>query len=338
MKIDTLMAPAPPNVLREQAAQLEAQGFDCIWTFEAMSDPFIPLAHAAAATSKIEIGTNIAVAFARSPFSMAQIAWDLQRDSGGRFHLGLGTQVRAHVERRFSADFDHPAARIVDYIKCLRAIWDCFQNGSKPSYDGRFYKFKLMNPFFNPGPLDHPSIPVYLAGVNARMCRAAGEAADGFHVHPMHSPGYVRDIIKPSIAEGAKLVGRDPSSVALYAPVFTITGDTQAQFDEMERTVRGQISFYGSTPSYSAVLEYHGYPDLGRQLNTLMREGKVKEMAAAIPDALLEHLAVIGKPSEIGNIMRARSEGLLDRVSLYSSMGSDGHFSKWSELISAIHT
>ena len=337
MKIDTLMAPAAPNVLREQAAQLEAQGFDCIWTFEAMSDPFIPLAHAAAATSKIEIGTNIAVAFARSPFSMAQIAWDLQRDSGGRFHLGLGTQVRAHVERRFSADFDHPAARIVDYIKCLRAIWDCFQHGSKPSYDGRFYKFKLMNPFFNPGPLDHPSIPVYLAGVNARMCRAAGEAADGFHVHPMHSPGYVRDIIKPSIAEGAKLVGRDPSSVALYAPVFTITGDTQAQFDEMELTVRGQISFYGSTPSYSAVLEYHGYPDLGRQLNTLMREGKVKEMAAAIPDALIEHLAVIGKPSEIGNIMRARSEGLLDRVSLYSSMGSDGHFSKWSELISAIH-
>ena len=338
MKIDTLMAPAAPNVLREQAAQLEAQGFDCIWTFEAMSDPFIPLAHAAAATSKIEIGTNIAVAFARSPFSMAQIAWDLQRDSEGRFHLGLGTQVRAHVERRFSADFDHPAARIVDYIKCLRAIWDCFQNGSKPSYDGRFYKFKLMNPFFNPGPLDHPLIPVYLAGVNARMCRAAGEAADGFHVHPMHSPGYVRDIIKPSIAEGAKLVGRDPSSVALYAPVFTITGDTQAQFDEMERTVRGQISFYGSTPSYSAVLEYHGYPDLGRQLNTLMREGKVKEMAAAIPDALLEHLAVIGKPSEIGTIMRERSEGLLDRVSLYSSMGSDGHFSKWSELISAIHT
>jgi probable F420-dependent oxidoreductase len=337
MKIDTLMAPAAPTVLREQAAQLEAKGFDCIWTFEAMSDPFLPLAHAADATSKIEIGTNIAVAFARSPFSMAQISWDLQRDSGGRFHLGLGTQVRAHVERRFSADFDHPAARIVDYIKCLRAIWDCFQNGTKPSYDGRFYKFKLMNPFFNPGPLEDPSIPVYLAGVNARMCCAAGEVADGFHVHPMHSPGYVRDVIKPSIAEGARSAGRDPTNVALYAPVFTITGDTQAQFDEMERTVRGQISFYGSTPSYSAVLEYHGYPDLGRELNTLMREGKVKEMAAAIPDALLEHLSVIGKPSEIGSMMRSRSEGLLDRVSLYSSMGSDGHFSKWSELISAIH-
>jgi probable F420-dependent oxidoreductase len=337
MKIDTLMAPAAPTVLGKQAAQLEAQGFDCIWTFEAMSDPFLPLAHAAAATSKIEIGTNIAVAFARSPFSMAQISWDLQRDSRGRLHLGLGTQVRAHVERRFSAEFDHPAARIVDYIKCLRAIWDCFQNDNKPSYDGRFYKFKLMNPFFNPGPLEYPSIPVYLAGVNARMCRAAGEVADGFHVHPMHSPGYVRDIIKPSIAEGAKLAGRDPSNVALYAPVFTITGDTQAQFDEMERTVRGQISFYGSTPSYSAVLEYHGYPDLGHRLNTLMREGKVKEMAAAIPDALLEQISVIGEPSEIGTIIRTRSEGLLDRVSLYSSMGSDGHFSKWSELISAIH-
>ena len=337
MKIDTLMAPALPAVLSTQAAQLEAKGFDCIWTFEAMSDPFLPLAHAAAATSKIGIGTNIAVAFARSPFSMAQIAWDLQRDSGGRFHLGLGTQVRAHVERRFSAAFDHPAARIVDYIKCLRAIWDCFQNDSRPSYDGRFYQFKLINPFFNPGSLDNPSIPIYLAGVNSRMCRAAGEVADGFHVHPMHSPGYVRDVIKPSIAEGAQSVGRDPADVSLYAPVFTITGDTQQQFDEMERMVRGQISFYGSTPSYSAVLEYHGFPELGRELNALMKQGKIEEMAAAIPDTLLEHLAVIGKPSEIGTLIRTRSEGLLDRVSLYSSMGSDGHFSKWSELISVMH-
>lgn len=338
MKVDTLMAPAAPAIIAEQAAQLEAKGFDCIWTFEASSDPFIPLAHAAAATSRIEIGTNIAVAFARSPFSMAQIAWDLQRDSGGRFHLGLGTQVRAHVERRFSAEFEHPAARITDYICCLREIWDCFQNGSRPNYDGRFYKFKLMNPFFDPGPIDNPLIPVYLAGVNARMCRAAGEVADGFHVHPMHSTGYVRDVIKPSIAAGAKLANRNANEIALYAPVFTVTGDTQERFDEMERVVRGQISFYGSTPSYSAVLEYHGYPDLGRKLNALMRDGKTEEMAMAIPDALLEQLAVIGKPNEIGTIIRERYDGLLDRVSLYSSMGSVGDFSKWSELITVIHS
>ncbi len=338
MKIDTLMAPAAPAIIAEQAAQLETKGFDCIWTFEARSDPFIPLAHAAAATSRIEIGTNIAVAFARSPFSMAQIAWDLQRDSGGRFHLGLGTQVRAHVERRFSAEFEHPAARITDYICCLREIWDCFQNGSRPNYDGRFYKFKLMNPFFDPGPIDNPLIPVYLAGVNARMCRAAGEVADGFHVHPMHSTGYVRDVIKPSIAAGAKLANRNANEIALYAPVFTVTGETQDRFDEMERVVRGQISFYGSTPSYSAVLEYHGYPDLGRKLNALMRDGKTEEMAMAIPDALLEQLAVIGKPNEVGTIIRERYDGLLDRVSLYSSMGSVGDFSKWSELITAIHS
>ncbi|MEE2984235.1 MAG: LLM class flavin-dependent oxidoreductase [Pseudomonadota bacterium] len=199
MKIDSLMPPAAPIKIVEQARAFEAQGFDCVWTFEAMSDAFLPLAHAAAATERLEIGTNIAVAFARSPFSMAQIAWDLQRDSGGRFRLGLGTQVRPHIERRFSMPFDHPAARVTDYVRCVRAIWDTFQNGSKPAYEGPFYRFKLMNPFFQPGSVEHPDIPVYLAGVNPRMCRAAGEVADGFHVHPMHSAPYLSYVVYPAL-------------------------------------------------------------------------------------------------------------------------------------------
>jgi len=337
MKIDTQMAAAAPAEVAARAREFEQRGFDCAWSVEAASDPFLPLAHAAAATDRLQIGTNIAVAFARSPFSMAQIAWDLQRDSAGRFHLGLGTQVRAHIERRFSTTFDHPAARVSDYIRCVRAIWDAFQNGTRPQYEGPYYQFKLINPFFNPGPIDHPHIPIYLAGVNPRMCRAAGEVADGFHVHPMNSVGYLRDVVCPALAEGARAGGRDPAGLELYAPVFVITGETQAETDKMEQAVRAQTAFYGSTPSYAGVLEYHGYPELGRKLNGLMREGKIKEMAAAIPDDLLDHIAIIGDPSSVGQRLRERYDGLLDRVSLYMSTGAEVEFQRWDELISTIH-
>ncbi len=337
MKIDTLMAAAAPGEVATRAQEFERLGFDCVWSFEATNDAFLPLAYAAAATTDLGIGTNIAVAFARSPFSMAQIAWDMQRDSGGRFRLGLGTQVRAHIERRFSMPFDHPAARITDYIRCVRAIWDTFQNGTRPQYEGPFYRFSVINPFFNGGPIDNPDIPIYLAGVNPRMCRAAGEVADGFHVHPMHSAGYLRDVVKPALAEGAAAGGRTLDDLELYSPVFVITGESQSEIDAMEQIVRGQASFYGSTPSYAAVLEYHGYAELPRKLNGLMREGKTKEMAAAIPEAFLDHIAIIDKPGAIGQRLRERYDGILDRVSLYMTMGGDGQFSRWDELITAIH-
>ena len=337
MKIDSLMPAAMPDTTAARAREMEALGFDCAWTFEATNDAFFPLAYAAAATTRLEIGTNIAVAFARTPFSTAQIAWDLQRYSKGRFRLGLGTQVRAHVERRFSAAFEHPAARVSDYIRCVRAIWDTFQNQTRPNYQGQFYQFKLINPFFDPGPVDHPKIPIYLAGVNPRMCRAAGEVADGFHVHPMHSAGYLRDVVRPALDEGARTRGLTVADMELYSPVFVITGDTESERSAMTAMVRKQVSFYGSTPSYSAVLEYHGYHDLGKQLGGLMREGKMDEMVRLVPDALLEEVAVIGKPDEIGTLMRHRYNGLLDRVSLYMTMVTEGSFTRWPELISAIH-
>lgn len=337
MKIDTLMSAGAPATVSAHAREFEARGFDCVWTFEAVSDAFLPLAHAAAATTRLEIGTNIAVAFARSPFSMAQIAWDLQRDSNGRFRLGLGTQVRAHIERRFSMPFDHPAARVTDYIRCVRAVWDTFQNDARPAYEGPFYRFKVINPFFNPGPIEHPNIPIYLAGVNPRMCQAAGEVADGFHVHPMHSAGYLRDVVRPALDEGARKSGRTVADLELYSPVFVIAGETQAEMDAMEQVVRRQAAFYGSTPSYAAVLEYHGHGDLGRTLNGLMREGRMDDMAAAIPEDLLEHIAIIDKPAAIGRRLRERYDGVLDRVSLYMTMGGDGRFDRWDELVAAVH-
>ena len=197
MKIDVGLRGADLRTLGSEAAAYERLGVDGLWSYETAHDPFLPLFAAALATERPSLGTAIAVAFARTPFAMAQTAWDLQRVSGGRLLLGLGTQVRAHVERRFSAAFEHPAARIVDYIRCLRAIWDTFQNGARPAYEGRFYRFTLISDFFNPGPIEHPEIPISLAGVGERMARAAGEVADGFHVHPLHSPGYVRDVVRP---------------------------------------------------------------------------------------------------------------------------------------------
>ncbi|MEE2984344.1 MAG: LLM class flavin-dependent oxidoreductase, partial [Pseudomonadota bacterium] len=172
---------------------------------------------------------------------------------------------------------------------------------------------------------------------NPRMCRAAGEVADGFHVHPMHSAPYLTDVVKPALNEGAKISGREVDDLELYSPVFVITGETQEETDAMERTVRQQLAFYGSTPSYAAVLEYHGLGELSKKLNKLMREGDTEAMSAAVPESLVEHVAIIAKPGDVGARIRERYEGILDRVSLYMAMGGDGAFNRWNELIEAIH-
>ena len=338
MKIDTLMDALRPEMIADKARLLEDTGYDCVWTFEAAHDPYIPLAYTAAATTRLQIGTNIAVAFARTPFSTAQTAWDLQNFSDGRFHLGLGTQVRAHVERRFSAQFEHPAARITDFVRCVRAIWDTFQNDTRPEYEGPFYHFKLMNPFFTPGPIKHPHIPIYLAGVNPRMCRAAGEVADGFHVHPMHSAGFLKEVVKPALNEGARSRGKTVEDMELYAPVLVITGDNQAETDAMAQAVRRQIAFYASTPNYRSLLEFHGYGDLGKRLSALMREGDMDAMPALIPDALIEEIATIAPPGELGARLRERYEGVIDRLALYQSMAGQEDPGRWRALVADLHS
>lgn len=335
MKLDTMLRDLPYSAIAQEAQRYERLGFDAVWTFEAAHDPFIPLALTAMATTRLHIGTNIAVAFGRSPFAMAQAAWDLQKESGGRLHLGLGTQVRAHVERRFSTAFDHPAARVTDYIRCLRAIWDTFQHDTRPHYEGPFYRFTLINPFFNPGPIAHPQIPVYLAGVNPRMCRAAGEVADGFHIHPMHSVRYVQDVIIPALHEGARLSGRAGSDLALYAPVFAVSGPTQADMEAAAQEVRRQIAFYASTPSYRVLLEYHGYGGLGRELSARMRRGDVAAMWRLVPDALLEEIAVVATPAELPRKLRQRYAGVLDRVALYFPLPAGAPETEWKQFVDA---
>ena len=335
MKLDTQLGHRGLGSVAEEAQAYERMGFDSAWTFEAGHDPYMPVGLAGVVTTKLELGTNIAVAFARSPMSTAQVAWDVQHLCKGRFHLGLGTQVRAHIERRYSMPYDHPVARLIDYTRCLHAIWDTFQTGAKPNHEGEFYKFKLMNPMFNPGPIDHPKIPVWFAGVNPLMCKAAGEIADGFHVHPMHSIAYLKQIVIPAIDEGAKKRGKKASDLQIYSPVFTVSGETQDDMDKSLAEVRRQISFYGSTPAYRIVLDETGHGGIAKELSALARSGEWAAMPKLIPDALLEQIAVIAKPKDLAAAIRRRYDGVLDRVSLYFPIRASDGEETWKSFVSA---
>ena len=320
-----------------EAARLERLGIDALWSVETRHDPFFPLLEAALATERLKVGTNIAVAFARTPFSMAHTAWDLQAASRGRLLLGLGTQVRPHVERRFSAEFDHPAARAVDYIDCLRAVWNTFRTGAPPAHEGRFYRFTLINDFFNPGPIEHPDVPVYLAGVNPRMAAAAGEAADGFSVHPMHSPEYLREVIRPAVAEGARKRGRPVQDFTLVTGCFAVRGATESERRCSERAVRRQVAFYASTPGYRAFLEFHGEIDAAKRLSALMREGRLDEMPDLVSDALLSAVAISEADGDLGRSLRERyAGGLVQRVALYDGVPPEADEQQWRTLVQSV--
>ena len=333
MKIDAMLGSMYPHHAARLAERMEKIGFDAVWSFEAGHDPFLPLAVASMCTKRIHLGTNIAVAFGRSPFATAQAAWDLQRSSNGRFHLGLGTQVKAHVERRYDMPFEHPAARLTDYIRCLRAIFDNFQNGTKPNYEGQFYKFILTNTAFIPGPIDHPHIPIYVAGVNPRMCRVAGEVADGFHIHPMHSIDYLRNIVFPAISEGATMAGKSIKDIDLHASVFAVLGETVSERNASAAQIRAQIAFYASTPSYRVLLRHHGFEDLGKKLSSMARSGHIEEMAASVPDALMAEVSISSDFGSLGTKLRDRYEGIVQRIATYYPIPEDDPIGKWAAMI-----
>ncbi|MBK7977751.1 MAG: TIGR03617 family F420-dependent LLM class oxidoreductase [Deltaproteobacteria bacterium] len=338
MKIDAGIETNALTAIPDVAREAEALGFDGLWTSEAAHNPYLPLAVAAVHSRRLELGTAIAVAFPRSPMVTAQVAWDLQAASGGRFILGLGTQVKGHNERRFSVPWESPGPKLREMILSIRAIWDTFQNGTPLDYQGRFYRFSLMTPFFSGGPIEHPRIPIYIAGVNEYMCRLAGELCDGFHVHPFHTTRYVREFVRPLVAEGAAKTGRDPSRVALSSSVFVIAGDTEAEREPMRALVRSQLSFYASTRTYAKILETHGWQEIGDRLSELSRTGGWGDMPGLISDEMLEHCAVTGTWDEIPELIRERYAGVLDRVSLYWPFvpGRDPN-ERWRRLVDVIH-
>ncbi|GAB4571149.1 MAG: LLM class F420-dependent oxidoreductase [Anaerolineae bacterium] len=317
MKFDVTIQPARLNDVPELARAVEEFGFDGLWTTETQHDPFLPLALAAQATRRVRLGTAIAVAFPRSPMVTAYTAWDLAAQSGGRFVLGLGTQVKAHIQRRFGVPWGKPGARLREYIQALRAIWHAWQTGEQLAFRGEFYEHTLMTPFFNPGPISHPEIPIYIAGVNTGLCQLAGELCDGLHVHPFHTIAYLREQIVPAVERGAAKAGRSRRDVELHCAIFVVTGRDETEMQQAANEVKQQLAFYASTYSYRAVLAQHGWEELGDRLSLLARQGRWAEMAAHISDDMLEAFAVVAPPEELAERVRERYEGLLDRVGYY---------------------
>jgi probable F420-dependent oxidoreductase len=292
------------------ARRIEALGYSSALAPETNRDPFLPLALAAEHTTRLGLGTSVAIAFPRAPMVIAQVAWDLQRFSGGRFALGIGSQVRKHNEERFSVKWTAPVARMREYILTLRAIWDSWQHGSKPAWVGAHYRYTYTTPFFNPGPIEHPRIPVAISAVNPAMCRLAGEVCDGVRLHNFCTRRYLDDVILPNIARGAAKAGRTPDQIELAGGGFIATGADDQAVQKQFESIRRQVSFYGSTPSYLGVLEAHGWGDLGARLNKLSREGKWQEMATAVPDEVVHAFAAVGRYDEIVARIRERFHGM----------------------------
>ncbi len=335
MKVDYYFPPQPPAAAAAAANRAASLGYDGFFSAETQHDPFLPLGFASQARPDLDLGTAIAVAFPRSPMITAQTAWDLAEMSAGRFILGLGTQVRAHITRRFSGEWDAPAARLREYVLALRAIWDTFQNGSRLSFSGDHYSFSLMTPFFNPGPIANPQIPVAIAGVGPHLSRVAGEVCDGFHVHPFHTVRYLDEVVIPNIAAGAAKAGRPVEDVGLISTVFVVTGRDEEEMAMMATAAKQQISFYASTPSYRPVLDAHGW-DFGERLNLLSRRGEWTAMADVISDEVLAEVAVIAPPERLGQAIRDRYRGRLHRVGFYALAGSlDLPDDEWAQIIAS---
>ena len=318
MFLDAAITPPGLGSAGEIAAGAERVGLHGIWTLETAHDPFLPLVPAALATKRISLGTAIAVAFPRSPTVTAYTAWDLARASEGRFILGLGTQVKAHIERRFSSTWDAPAERLRDYIGAVRAVWECWQTGERLRYSSEHYTLKLMTPFFSPEHVPAGWVPpVFIAGVNRGLCRLAGEACDGFHVHPFHTARYLREAILPWIGEGLAVAGRERNNMQVSASVFIVVGEGAAR-EMMRDEVRRQIAFYGSTPTYRTLLDLHGWGEAGEQLSRLAGRGRWDEMSRLVSDSMLGEFVVEGETlAHAAAAIQERYSDLLDRVSFY---------------------
>ncbi|MBA3742893.1 TIGR03617 family F420-dependent LLM class oxidoreductase [Sporichthya sp.] len=296
-----------------EAENAEAAGYEAIWSTDSANDPFLPLAVSAERTQRISLGTGIAVAFARSPMTVAQTAWNLQALSGGRMVLGLGSQIQPHIERRFSMPWSRPAGRMHEYISALRAIWACWQDGTKLEFSGEFYTHNLMPPHFNPGPVTGGPPPVFLAAVGESMTRVAAEAADGILLHRFTTPRYLRQATLPALAAGRR--GRKTlSPIQVVLPVFIVIGDTDAELAAGRAATRKQLAFYSSTPAYRPVLDAHGWGELQPELQSLTRQNRWSEMDALITDEMLTEFTAIGSPEQAAKVLQTRFGGLIDRL------------------------
>jgi probable F420-dependent oxidoreductase len=330
MKFDTTLPPIGLKDVPAIAKAAEEIGFDALWTQETQHDPFLPGALIAEHTARLHFGTGIAVSFARSPANLAYTAWDLAAQSGGRFLLGLGTQVKAHIERRFGQLWpESPVRKLREQIEVIRAFWNCWQNGTKLNYRGEYYKITLMSPFFNPGPIEHQDIPIYIAGVNTGLARLAGELCEGFHAHPFHSIRYVKEVILPAIEEGAKKAGRKQEDISVAMTAFVATSPEEMNF------ARAQVSFYASTPSYRPVMDLHGWAGVAEKLSAHAAKGEWMEMPMLITDEMLKEFCLVTEEDNLADELKKRYEGIADRLSIYTPFVPGEKDSRWKRLAEA---
>jgi probable F420-dependent oxidoreductase len=306
------------DAIAAAAREVEEMGFDGATVPEAGHDPYLPLAIIAEHTRNITLATNVAISFPRSPMVTAQVAWDLQQLSGGRFQLGLGTQVKGHNERRYAAPWTAPPGpRMREYVLCLKAMFESFQNPRKPStFTGEHYQFTMMPPFFNPGPIEHSRIPIYIAAVNTYMAGLAGELCDGVRVHPISTFRHNREVLVPTIAKGAEKSGRSLSDIDVVGCPFLAASENAEGLEAAKAAVRQRIAFYASTRTYHSVLEFHGWGDVGRELHRLSLEGKWREMPGLVSDEMLEHFAIVAIGDELAPKLKQQSEGIFTTILL----------------------
>lgn len=310
---------AKPTIADVAAAakKTEALGFDGVCTPEAGHDPFLPLTIAAEHTTTIHLGTNVAIAFPRSPMVTAQLAWDLQQLSGGRFNLGLGTQVKGHNELRYSTPWTAgPGPRLREYLLVLKAIFDGFTTGKAKPFEGDHYKFSLLPPFFSPGPIDYSAPPIYIAAVNTYMAKLGGELCDGLRLHPIGTFSYTKAVVLPAIAAGAAKGGRTLGDINVIGAPFLATGATEADVEKAKQALKQHVAFYASTRTYHTVLAHHGWEDLGAELHKLSKEGKWQELPKLLTDDMLAEWAVIATHDRLAAEVRARCEGIFSTVLL----------------------
>ncbi len=335
MQIDARLVYKTLTQVPEIAREAERLGFDGLWTSETDHDPFLGAAVAAAHTSRITIGTAIALAFTRSPTTLAYTTWDLAQFSGGRFTLGLGTQVKAHITRRFGMPWDPPAPKLREVVAAIREVWAAWSERRPLHFRGKYFTLSLMTPFFTPPGPRPPGLRIEIAGVGARMCRLAGEIADGFHVHPFHTRRYLREVVVPQIEAGLARHGRSRRDFSIAASVFGAVG-TAAEVTTGLNDIRRHFSFYASTPTYRAILDLHGWGEIGERLSRLAARGQWDEMPGLVTDEMLEACAVWGSPDEVAARLRAEYGGLVDRLTTYEALVPGQRTGVWRALLEGL--
>lgn len=331
MKVDGGIPATGIGEIAEAARRLEEVGYDGGLSAEMSHDPFLPLVIAAEHTETLELGTGIAVAFARNPMTLANLGYDLQVFSKGRFRLGLGSQIKPHIEKRFSMPWSHPAARMRELILAMRAIWTCWNDGTPLDFRGEFYRHTLMTPFFVPGPNPFGDPRIQLAAVGKRMTEVAGEVADGVILHAFTTRRYVEEVTLPALQRGFERSGRTRGDFEISGPLFIVSGTDEEEFVKARAGTKQQIAFYGSTPAYRGVLELHGWGDLQTELNRLSKQGEWVAMGELITDDILEEFAVVAEPEAVPEAMLARYGGIVDRLSFYALYESDPE--RWKQVL-----